>query len=195
MFKWCKAWNFQFVLHTDLLGKEGVTTDEITYLLTKNVFCNVIPSSISAIWFGSYHEVSQRQQQDSAPEDSNLQPRFSAVHEPLSLAENPAWSWFKLDLGLNNRWHLTAREDCKAFIKCLARQSDWTSLCRWRDKRTKNSLKNRNKTCSVQATRFRNLQGGIKTLDDVFGSCSLCLKFIICFDHVWILSYCQWPQE
>ena len=37
MLKLCKAWNFQFILHTDLLGKECVTTHEKTNLLTEHL--------------------------------------------------------------------------------------------------------------------------------------------------------------
>ena len=44
------------------------------------------------------------------------------------------------------------------------------------------------------ATRFRNSQGGMKTLHDEpwhFGWCSHCLIFFICSDHVWNQSYCS----
>ena len=44
------------------------------------------------------------------------------------------------------------------------------------------------------ATRFCNLQGGMKTLhDEHFGCSPLCLIFFICSDHVWNQSY--WSQE
>ena len=44
------------------------------------------------------------------------------------------------------------------------------------------------------ATRFRDLQGGIKTFDDeYFGSGPICLIFFICSDNVWNQSY--WSQE
>ena len=44
------------------------------------------------------------------------------------------------------------------------------------------------------ATRFCNLQGGMKTFhDEHFGCSPLCLIFFICTDHVWNQSY--WSQE